>query len=97
MPSKKALKREREALRQKTGPEMCFKPIPTMIEELNRHLKGWANYFSLGYPRKAYREINRYVMVRLTQHLKRRSQRPYRPPAGVSMYQHLHKLGLVYL
>ncbi len=97
MPSEKALKREREVLRQKTGPEMCFKPIPTMIEELNRHLKGWANYFSLGYPRKAYREINWYVLERLTQHLKRRSQRPYRPPAGVSLYHHLHKLGLVYL
>jgi len=97
IPSKKALKREREVLRQKTGPEMCFKPIPTLIAELNQHLKGWANYFSIGYPRMAYREINWYVLLRLTQHLKRRSQRPYRPPAGVSLYEHLHKLGLVYL
>ena len=97
MPSKKALKREREILRQKTGPEMCFKPIPDMIAELNRHLKGWANYFSFGYPRMAYREINWYVMLRLIQHLNRRSQRAYRSPEGISLYQHLHNLGLVYL
>lgn len=97
MPSKKALKREREVLRQKTGPEMCYKPIPAMIVELNRHLKGWANYFSIGYPRMAYREINWYVIERMTQHLHRRSQRPYRPPEGISPYKHLHNLGLVYL
>jgi RNA-directed DNA polymerase len=97
MPSKKALKRERQVLRQKTGPEMCFKPLPVMIAELNRHLKGWANYFSIGYPRMAYREINWYVLLRMTQHLNRRSQRPYRPPEGISLYQHLHNMGLVYL
>jgi RNA-directed DNA polymerase len=97
MPSQKALKRERAVLRQKTGPEMCFKPIPELIAELNRHLWGWANYFSIGYPRMAYRDINGYVLKRMAQHLKRRSQRPYRPPSGVSLYQHLHKLGLVYL
>ena len=64
---------------------MCFKPIPKLIEELNRHLKGWANYFGQGYPRKAFRQINAYVRERLTCHLKRRSQRPFRPPEGVSL------------
>jgi RNA-directed DNA polymerase len=96
-PSKKALKREREALRKMTGKEMCFKPVPEMIAELNRHLRGWANYFSKGYPRKAYRNINRYVQERMMIHLRRRSQRPYRPPEGVSLYKHLHDMGLVYL
>lgn len=96
-PSKKALKREREVLRQMTGKEMCFKPLPVMITELNRHLRGWANYFSFGYPRRAFRQINQYVLIRLSTHLKRRSQRPYCPPEGTSLYAHLHKLGLVYL
>ena len=97
MPSKKALKREREAVRQKTGAEMCFKPLPDLIAEMNRHLKGWANYFSYGYPRMAYREINWYVMQRVAKHLRRRSQRRYRPPKGTSLYAHLRKMGLVYL
>jgi RNA-directed DNA polymerase len=95
--SKKALARERERLRQMTGPSMCFKPLPQMIEELNLHLTGWANYFSFGYPRMAYREINSYVRFRLTVHLKRRSQRPYKPPKDVTFYEHLKQMGLVYL
>jgi RNA-directed DNA polymerase len=96
-PSKKALAREREALRRMTDKRMCFKPLPVLVEEINRQLKGWANYFSFGYPRMAYRQVNRYARLRLSQHLKRRSQRAYRPPKGVSLYSHLGQLGLVYL
>jgi RNA-directed DNA polymerase len=80
-----------------TAARMSFKPLPLLIRELNRHLRGWANYFSLGYPRMAYREINWYVRNRLTAHLHRRSQRPFRPPEGVTLYAHLEHLGLVYL
>lgn len=96
-PSKKALAKEREKLREMTSPKMCYKPIPALIQRLNRHLKGWANYFDQGYPRQAFREINSFVRKRLTTHLQRRSQRPYRPPKGTSYYARLRKLGLVYL
>ena len=96
-PSKKALVREHERLRQMTSTRMCFKPIPALIRELNRHLDGWSNYFSFGYPRMAMRHINWYLRHRLTKHLKRRSQRPYHPPEGVSTYRHLADLGLIYL
>lgn len=96
-PSKKALARERERLRAMTNKSMCFKPIPALIQVLNRQVTGWANYFQLGYPRVAYREVNSYVRKRLYAHLKRRSQRRYRPPKGVSFYQQCAKLGLVYL
>lgn len=95
--SRKAMAREREQLRGLTGPRMCFKPLPRMIEELNEHLRGWANYFGKGYPRKAFRQINRYVRSRLCQHLKRRSQRPWRPPKGTTHYEQLEKMGLIYL
>jgi RNA-directed DNA polymerase len=79
-PSKKAVQREREKLHEMTNSGQCFKPIPILIGELNRHLKGWRNYFSVGYPTSAYCEIERYVRGRLIRHLQRRSQRPYRPP-----------------
>lgn len=65
--------------------------------ELNRQMRGWANYFSLGYPRMAYRHINSYVRERLTRHVQRRSQRGYKPAEGVSFYEHLKKMGLIYL
>jgi RNA-directed DNA polymerase len=93
----KALAREREALRQMTGLEQCHTPLPELTKTINRHLRGWGKYFSLGYPRKAYRQINSYVRQRLTYHLQRRSQRGYRPPAGTSFYEHLSRMGLISL
>lgn len=96
-PSKKAVQREREKLHEMTNSHQCFKPIPALIGELNRHLKGWANYFSFGYPTGAYWEIDWFVRGRLIRHLQRRSQRPYRPPKGEAWYTHLQRLGLVCL
>ena len=80
-----------------TNSHQCFKPIPKLIGELNRQEKGWAAYFSMGYVTGAYWQIDWYVRGRLIQHLRRRSQRPFRPPAGKSLYQHLQDLGLVLL
>ena len=94
VPSKKALAREREQLRAMTNVTQSHKPLPRLMAELNRHLKGWGNYFSVGYPRAAYRWINSYVQQRLYYHLRRRSQRPFRPPEGVSFNQQFARLGL---
>jgi RNA-directed DNA polymerase len=96
-PSRRALQRERAALREMTGPEQCFTPMPELIGRLNRQMRGWANYFSLGYPRAARRHINRYVRERLTRHAQRRSQRGYKPAEGVSFSEHFKRMGLVYL
>ena len=97
LPSKKAVQREREKLREMTDSRQCFQPISELIGGLNRHLKGWANYFSFGYPTGVYWEIDWFVRSRLIRHLQRRSQRPFRPPKGASWYQHLEQLGLVRL
>jgi RNA-directed DNA polymerase len=94
-PSVKSLMREREKLRLMTGPSMCFKPIPVLIDEINRHLRGWREYFKLGYPRRAFRKIGWFVRERLIRHLRRRSQRPFRPPEGTTWYQQLTQLGLL--
>ena len=96
-PSKKAVQREREKLREMTNSHQCFKPISTLIGELNRHLQGWANYFSFGYPTGVYWEIDWFVRGRLIRHLQRRSQRPFHPPKGEAWYTHLKRLGLVCL
>jgi RNA-directed DNA polymerase len=97
-PSKKALQRERDRLNEMTDRRQGCTPIPRLIARLNRHLKGWANYFSFGYPRKAYRAINWHVGYRLANHLKHhRSQRPYKLPEGMSYYAHLQRLGFEFL
>ena len=75
----------------------CMHPIPQLVEKLNRHLKGWQNYYDFGYPSVAFGAINSYVRDRLKQHLRRRSQRPFRPPEGVSYYGQIQRFGLVRL
>lgn len=92
-PSKQAVTRLRDRIHTllATNP---VTPIPLLIERVNRLLRGWKTYFSLGYPRMAFRAANHYVTAALTRHLKRRSQRPYRPPDGMSFYAQLQRLGL---
>ena len=96
-PSKRSLANERRKLREFTGTRQSHKPIPVLIGQINRHLRGWSNYFGFGYPRQGFRHINSYVRKRLARHLRRRSQRPWRPPEGVSIYRRLSDLGLISL
>lgn len=96
-PAEKAVAREREALRAIVGVSAGCVPLSDLIGRLNRQISGWANYFRFGYARHAFRRINHYVRDRLARHLKRRSQRRYRPPEGKSLYEHLAEIGLVYL
>ena len=93
-PSRKAMAREREALRQLINPQQSHTPLPELIGRVNRHLRGWSNYFGLGYPRQAFRELNHFVRCRLDKHLRRRRQRGWRARPGVSVYAHLEHLGL---
>ncbi len=96
-PSKKALNAERQRLRGMTNHRQCCTPISQLIKRLNRHIRGWANYFSYGYPSDAFRKINHYLVDRLTTHLRRKSQRPFQPPEGKSYYEHIYQMGLIYL
>jgi RNA-directed DNA polymerase len=95
VPSAKAVAVRRSKLRKLTDARRGFVPVSELVETVNRQLWGWANYFSLGYPRPAYRVLNTFAVNRLTIHLKRRSQRPCRPPAGMTYYNFLtRRLGL---
>jgi RNA-directed DNA polymerase len=96
-PSKKSLEKEREKIRELTGPKQCFKPASELVEEINEHLAGWKNYFKVGYCRREFRKINHFVQCRLIRHLNRRSQRRYHLPEGTSVYAHLNHLGLMQL
>ena len=93
-PSKEARQRAQAKLRELTARWRGLVPIPVMIAEVNRWLRGWEGYFRYGYPSEAFRALNWYVEQRLYRHLRRRSQRPYRVPAGESVHAHLHRLGL---
>jgi RNA-directed DNA polymerase len=93
-PSAKALARAREKIRDMTGPERCFMPIPQLIQEINRWMTSWSRYYRHGYPRSVFHQLNGYVCLRLTRHLQRRSQRPFRLAEGQTVYAKLQRLGL---
>src|SRR5262249_24878467 len=94
-PSAQAQARERQRLRELTSSQYSWKPIRQLIAELNLHLRGWMNYFRLGYPRHVFGKLGHFVRGRLGRHLRRRSQRAFRVPEGTSEYRHLLNLGLL--
>jgi RNA-directed DNA polymerase len=93
-PSVGAVKRERAKLSEMTNHKQCFTPMRELIERVNRHLRAWAGYFDHGYPRAAFRCINRHVLERMSKNLRRRSQRGYKVPEGHTLFGHLQQLGL---
>lgn len=93
-PSRKSLAREREKLREMIKTQSSYLPIPELIGKLNEHLEGWANYFRLGYSQSAFRQINFFVQNRLKRTLRRKSQRAWKVPKGMSIYSYLKQQGL---
>ena len=68
-----------------------MKPIGEVVERLNRYLIGWSNYFGTGYPSKTFVLLNAHVQKRLVQFLGRLSQRPFKPPEGMSWYKFIYE------
>jgi RNA-directed DNA polymerase len=86
-----------EKLRQMTG-SGYKRPLRVAVAEVNRALRGWANYFQFGYPRKAFREMNHFVRCRFRRFLRNRSQRRCKPfRKGETLYAGLQRYGLRYL
>jgi RNA-directed DNA polymerase len=93
--SPKATQRAREKIRELTGAKLCYVPVEQVVKRVNAFLRGWLAYYSKGHPAHARWELVRFAESRIVTHLRRRSQRPYRPPDGVSFFQHVHDLGLI--
>jgi RNA-directed DNA polymerase len=96
-PGKKAVMRVRDEIRRKTG-SGYKKPLKGVIAEINTLLRGWANYYEYGYPRKTFRDLNHFVRCRFQRFLRNRSQRRSKPfREGERLYAGLQRHGLVYL
>lgn len=92
-PSKKATAKHREKLRTVTssGYKHSMSDTIAKVNEINR---GWKNYFSKGYPRKCFRDINWFVLDRFKSFINHRSQRRCRPLRdGESLYAGMRRMG----
>jgi len=65
VPSKKRVQRICRAISDETGRDTVRVDPKTMVEQLNRMLTGWANYFCLGAVSKAYSAVDLQVRRRL--------------------------------
>ncbi|MEX2508339.1 MAG: group II intron reverse transcriptase/maturase [Homoserinimonas sp.] len=95
-PSKKRVKR----LKQSLGAVLHagnHAPLDEVVTEVNRKLRGWGQYFSIGTLEPAYRSLDRYTTDLLRKLLVRRHKVPGRGTRQFS-YRYLYEdLGLVRL
>lgn len=95
VPSKCAVACVRDEVRHLTSSRRFHVPVAVLVADLNALLRGWQQYFQFGHARAAQHALTAFAIDRLMRHLRRRSQRPVRPPDGMTWYAYITKsLGL---
>ncbi|MEW5749042.1 MAG: group II intron reverse transcriptase/maturase [Candidatus Thermoplasmatota archaeon] len=93
-PSKKAMKRFRESIRDVLR-HGRIDPLPEVVAALNRRIRGWGAYFSFGKVSPVRRALDCYVTERLRSFLRRRHKVRSRGTCRFSKDWMYQKLGLL--
>lgn len=64
-PSRKAMKRIMEAIREETSRKKLKKTLGEVVQKLNPITRGWRNYFRIGHSAEKFWKLDRYMRFKL--------------------------------
>ena len=96
-PAKKKVQALAQSLSQLTDRGSLRHDVHELVGELNRCLRGWANYFRLGFVSPAYRSIHHHACRRLRQWLQQKFRKLARGTSRLSDDELCHEYDLINL
>jgi group II intron reverse transcriptase/maturase len=96
-PSKKAMQRARDRIRELTDRRWLLLPVEEIVGRVNRVLRGWAEYFRYGNSAHHFDSIRDYALMRLALVVGKRHHRSRAYGWSVVAFQSPNQLGLINL
>ena len=96
-PSRQATQRARDRIREITDRRRLLLDVDEVVQDLNKFLHGWADYFRYGNSARQFNEINLYALNRLSRFVAMRHKRSWRYGWKAVAYQSPDRLGLINL
>jgi RNA-directed DNA polymerase len=96
-PSRQATQRARDRIREITDRSRLLVPVETIVQDVNRFLRGWSGYFRYGNSDRSFDKISHYAVDRLARFVGKRHKRGWGYGMKVVAYQSPNRLGLINL
>jgi group II intron reverse transcriptase/maturase len=93
-PNDRAMQRARDRITQLTIRSRLLLPVEVVVEDLNRFLRGWANYYRYGHAAVRFSQIEQHAQDRLALFIGKRHKRGRGFGMSVLAYRSADKCGL---